>query len=392
MTEKQDKTKKGEVQASPLQPELPLENEVVVDEVPQDEVEAVNEALELTGGGDKEAFQRKREQLIAYYGDKNQAKSSGLNLLHDVGVLDILKGHAKAYELVSALRNHWDTEALIPAVLYSMETPHVFRLARKGPGGQILSYVPGDYSKMMLNTFFPGWSFENVTYERAEFDGKLVEIICHGQLVIRYANGKEQRISTTGRNPVHYTKFDNKETGFVSLGNAYKGAETDCLKKAAASLGIGWDVYYGLYSEKARTARKLARDKQAEQEEGQAPKRKPQPEKILLDLKKSFKLAKKEEPVDQMKAFWAKGFEILEIDKEAKGLKGTKAEIHNAKRDIIKVRGTVWLASKFVPKGMRLESTDKLISIKDLSFEQLQHVLIGVAVSVFHPDMWPKEK
>lgn len=360
------------------QPELPLEAPEF-EEMPEDERQIMKDALELTGGGGGETFKRRRQELVKMYADNEQTVD--LKLIEQVGVLDILKGHKKAFQLIQAVRRHPDADALIPAILYSIETPQLFRLARPGPGGQILTYVPGDYVIMMLNAWFPGWSFKTQGYETILANNKAVEIICQGELILTLPSGNQQIIAATGRNPIHYKKDTNEP---VSIGNARKGAEIDSIKKCASRIGIAWDVYYGLYSPAALEVKAAAQRLQAETEgrkphrtsskdraPGQAGK-----EKMIAEFAKSFKLSEKE----PLKSFWGKARELYAKDKTAGKIDdgAINNEIHAVATDYLEVLG------KFKGEG--------LVSIKDLSADNLQDAIIGIALHKLYPKYFPKKQ
>lgn len=371
--EKEEKEKKA-------QAELPLEE---AEEISPDEIEAMNRALAMETAQDaNKALDIKRKELVKIYSKECPALKEVARDLDDekrLGILHFLRGNAKAFELIQTIHKHPDAEALIPFLLYSMETPQIFRLAHLGPGHQMLTYVPGDYVIMMLNTFFPGWSFRVTSYDTIEFKDKMVEAICHGELEI-VIHGVRKTLSGTGRNPVLYRKDqDNNPTDEpVSVGNALKGAETDCIKKCASRLGIAWDVYYGMYSPRAMEAKKKAQKLQREVEVGEKQKSPSSPKgdkKILEALTKSFKLSK-DEP---LKSFWAKARELYDKDKKAGKMDdGTiNDEIHVVATDYLEALG------KFKGEG--------IVSVKDLSAEDLQAAIIGIALKKLHPKYFPKK-
>lgn len=112
---------------------------------------------------------------------------------------------------------------------------HIFR--RKGKGGQEFEYVTGIHIKKVLNYVFGWlWSFEIVS-ER--LDEK--QVIVQGKLTINDKKGNPLIIK------MQYGRADIKKlkdgTGSVDLGNDFKAAATDALKKCASEIGIAGDVY-----------------------------------------------------------------------------------------------------------------------------------------------------
>ena len=104
---------------------------------------------------------------------------------------------------------------------------------RKGNFGQVLDYVEAHSIIHRLNDAFAGeWSFHIIEHELTE-----EEILVVGKLeangVVKMAFGSS-----------NITR--NKETGeIVSLGDDYKSASTDALKKASTLLGVGLHLYEG---------------------------------------------------------------------------------------------------------------------------------------------------
>jgi hypothetical protein len=102
---------------------------------------------------------------------------------------------------------------------------------RPGQGGRQLSYVEGHEYIRRLNDAFDGlWSFEVVSHEMT--NGNVVvlgKLIAEG--ISKYAYGGSL-IKT------------NKSTGEpLSLGDDFKSAATDALKKAATLFGLGLHLY-----------------------------------------------------------------------------------------------------------------------------------------------------
>lgn len=106
-----------------------------------------------------------------------------------------------------------------------------------------LKSVTGFYVKKQLNYLF-GLNYDfQIVYQ--EFIQGSKEVIVHGRLVLRTPKGtvtKEQ----FGSSKVELSNVNNGSisiTAPVNIGNAFKSAATDALKKCASEIGICWDVY-----------------------------------------------------------------------------------------------------------------------------------------------------
>lgn len=131
-------------------------------------------------------------------------------------------------------------------------TPKKYLQERKGKGGELWTYVTGNYVKKALNVVFGfDWDFEVVKYE---FDLGIKQCFVLGKLTMR-SDGKTIVKSQFGRADIKfrvaYTPDPNnpgksiKQTTDepLDLGNDLKAATTDALKKCASEIGIAADVY-----------------------------------------------------------------------------------------------------------------------------------------------------
>jgi len=144
-------------------------------------------------------------------------------------------------------------------LLYFQNTQKEFIKKRKGRGGREYSYVEGWYIKQVLNlaTKFQWSSFIDNTLRDGDF------IIVWGRVEITIA-GQKYTQSDFGRNEIKYLSCDKiksikdacakgdkaickKHTCEqpVDIGDAYKSARTDMIKRCANSWGIAMDVYSG---------------------------------------------------------------------------------------------------------------------------------------------------
>jgi hypothetical protein len=106
---------------------------------------------------------------------------------------------------------------------------------RPGKGGGQWAFVSGTYVRKVLNLMF-GWDWDFEVLSEQVLHG---EVVVKGRLTCR-VNGRS----------IVKTQFGNKEIATkrqsdtpLSIGNDFKAAATDALKKCAFDLGIAQDVY-----------------------------------------------------------------------------------------------------------------------------------------------------
>ena len=140
----------------------------------------------------------------------------------------------------------WMEEKQVLKILQKTPPAHIFK--RPGKGGKEFHYVTGTYVKKVLNFVFGwNWDFEIVSEREVNLDiAGRGQIITRGKLTVKDGKGNSIAKEQYGRADVKYlrdakTKAPTKE--FVDLGNDYKAAATDALKKCAAEFGIASDVY-----------------------------------------------------------------------------------------------------------------------------------------------------
>ena len=115
------------------------------------------------------------------------------------------------------------------------KTPEKYIKTRPGKGGGQWKFVSGVYVRKILNLMF-GWDWDFEVLSEQVLHG---EVIVKGRLTAR-VNGQA----------IVKTQFGNKEVICkkgtetpLSIGNDFKAAATDALKKCAFDLGIASDVY-----------------------------------------------------------------------------------------------------------------------------------------------------
>jgi len=127
-------------------------------------------------------------------------------------------------------------------------TPRQYIREREGKGGQKWRYVTVGYIKKVLNLMFGfDWDFEIVSEQIVGGS-----VVVKGKLTCR-SNGKEIVKMQFGSKEIMYKNdyVDNGKGGKtkvktdqpLDIGNDFKAAASDCLKKCAADIGIAADVY-----------------------------------------------------------------------------------------------------------------------------------------------------
>lgn len=109
--------------------------------------------------------------------------------------------------------------------------------------GREYKSVKGHYLKKKLNIIFGwNWDFEIISKEYFRVSK---EALVHGRLTARSQSHtfKREQFGKFNLN-IKVDKQGSKTTFYPdNIGNAYKAAATDCLKKCTSEIGICWDVY-----------------------------------------------------------------------------------------------------------------------------------------------------
>lgn len=104
-------------------------------------------------------------------------------------------------------------------------------------GGAYLTYIPVSEVINRLNKVlgFDAWSYEIIRCERDALDPDF--IVAHVRMTI---NTSEDRYASVTKDGFGGQKIKRTKTGeIVDLGDEFKGAVSDALKKAAQALGVG---------------------------------------------------------------------------------------------------------------------------------------------------------
>lgn len=116
------------------------------------------------------------------------------------------------------------------------KTPSQYVHKRPAKGGGQWEYVTGGYVRKVLNLMF-GWNWSFEVRERftehgeAVVLGRLTCTLPGGQVIVKEQFGNKELICKRGTDKP------------LSIGNDYKAASTDALKKCAAELGVAADIY-----------------------------------------------------------------------------------------------------------------------------------------------------
>lgn len=122
----------------------------------------------------------------------------------------------------------------------SQQTPAAQVRWRQGKGGRQLRYVDHAYVTRLLNNAFGwAWDFEILETELIHWGELPFEVRCVGRLTV-HANGATIIKTQCGSQAIEFLKDGSKP---VTIGDAYKGAGSDALKKCASLLGIALDMY-----------------------------------------------------------------------------------------------------------------------------------------------------
>ena len=123
------------------------------------------------------------------------------------------------------------------------------RVALTDPPGQMqkhphtgADYYTGEQIITHLNRALGPFNWDWHPMERG-FDTEADEVWATGRLTARYFDGEAWLATVKEATGWQVVNRKRNGGGFVSLGNDYKGADTDALKRAARLLGVGLDAW-----------------------------------------------------------------------------------------------------------------------------------------------------
>lgn len=133
-------------------------------------------------------------------------------------------------------------------------TPQRFKYTRPAKGGGQWTYIKASYVRKVLDSVFGfNWSFDIDTGLAEAFDvAKLTGgIVVKGTLTCNVKHDGqwiELKKTQFGRSEVKWKKGFSPDDDVavpkpLDIGNDFKAATSDCLKKCASLFGIGADVY-----------------------------------------------------------------------------------------------------------------------------------------------------
>src|SRR5262249_50859054 len=122
----------------------------------------------------------------------------------------------------------------------SQQTPKEETRWRKGKGGTQMPYTDVAYVIRELNEAF-SWDWDFIAdNEEILCNGEIpFEVKVRGKLTVRL-NGQAVTKTQFGSVPIEYLRDGSAP---VSIGDCFKGAASDALKKCASLLGIALDLY-----------------------------------------------------------------------------------------------------------------------------------------------------
>ena len=128
--------------------------------------------------------------------------------------------------------------------IISQQTPPKEIRTRKGRGGMVFKYTDGAYVIRTLNEALGhNWDFEADNEEVINWQGQPFEVRCRGRLTVRL-NGQAVTKVQYGSQIIEFIKErDGKIVAPVSIGDCFKGAATDAMKKCASLFGVALDLY-----------------------------------------------------------------------------------------------------------------------------------------------------
>ncbi len=132
--------------------------------------------------------------------------------------------------------------------IISQRTPDKEIRTRKGRGGMVFKYTDGAYVIRTLNEALGhNWDFEADNEEVINWQGVPFEVRCRGRLTVRL-NGQAVTKVQYGSQLIEFVKERDKQGNVVvvapvSIGDCFKGAATDAMKKCASLFGLALDLY-----------------------------------------------------------------------------------------------------------------------------------------------------
>jgi len=132
--------------------------------------------------------------------------------------------------------------------ILSQRTPATEIRTRKGRGKDVFKYTDGAYVIRTLNEALGhNWDFEADNEEIINWNGIPFEVRCRGRLTLRLGGQSVTKVQY-GSQMIEFIKDRDKDgkafiVAPVSIGDCFKGAATDAMKKCASLFGLALDLY-----------------------------------------------------------------------------------------------------------------------------------------------------
>lgn len=144
-------------------------------------------------------------------------------------------------KLTKGLLEKYEALSIFEKITIFQKTDIRYIKTRKGYGNKIFSYVDGHYMTQVLN-LITGYRWDCHIEKMTETEK---EVICQGKIILHFDN--EHGYFTIEKSAIGQAdkKFSTQDNTLIMIGDTYKAAQTDMIKKAASYLGIACDVYRG---------------------------------------------------------------------------------------------------------------------------------------------------
>lgn len=144
-------------------------------------------------------------------------------------------------KLTKGLLEKYEALSIFEKITVFQKTDIRYIKTRKGYGNKLFSYVDGHYMTQVLN-LITGYRWDCHIEKMTETEK---EVICQGKIILHFDN--EHGYFTIEKSAIGQAdkKFSTQDNTLIMIGDTYKAAQTDMIKKAASYLGIACDVYRG---------------------------------------------------------------------------------------------------------------------------------------------------
>lgn len=133
--------------------------------------------------------------------------------------------------------------------ILASRTPRQFIQQRPGPGGQQFDYVEVGYVRRMLDRVFGLWWSEECSSLTTPSEVlQTSQVVVHVRIVVRNPANGQIVVFRDGYGSSEVKRYSkdsgqHKQGDPIDIGNDFKAAAADGLKKAASHFGIASDIY-----------------------------------------------------------------------------------------------------------------------------------------------------